>query len=107
MSQIGKAFHCQILMLGFECDVILLTGLLEFYAKVGDLVSAKRVFVDMHERDVVANKVRIAPVSKYGHVGEAEKLFDSMPERNSCSWNTMITCCFKVGDVASARLAFD
>ncbi|KAL3517976.1 hypothetical protein ACH5RR_020565 [Cinchona calisaya] len=107
VAQFGKMFHCQMLMLGFESDVILQTGLLDFYAKVGDLVSARKVFVEMPERDVVANNAMIAAFSKYGHVEEAKKLFDSMPESDCCSWNSMITCYCKVGDVASARLVFD
>ncbi|CAK9142694.1 unnamed protein product [Ilex paraguariensis] len=106
-TQFGESFQCQILKMGYEFDVIVQTGLLDFYAKVGNLKSAKRVFVEMPERDVVANNAMISALSKHGCLEEAKNLFDSMPERNSCSWNSMITCYCKLGDIDSARLIFD
>lgn len=106
-AQLGEAFHCQIMKMGFEYDMILQTGLLDFYAKVGDLKCAKRVFMGMPRRDVVANNAMISALSKHGYVEEARNLFDNMTERNSCSWNSMITCYCKLGDINSARLMFD
>ncbi|PWA43236.1 tetratricopeptide-like helical domain, DYW domain protein [Artemisia annua] len=41
-------------------DVVLKTGLLEFYAKVGDLSSAKRVYNEMPRMDVVGNNAMIS-----------------------------------------------
>ncbi|XP_057967933.1 pentatricopeptide repeat-containing protein At1g08070, chloroplastic-like [Malania oleifera] len=106
-TQIGEAFHSQMIKMGFPFDVILQTGLLDFYAKVGNLRSAERVFVEMPEKDVVANNAMVSALSMHGHVKEARDLFDEMPERNSCSWNSMITCYCKSGDIDSARLMFD
>lgn len=106
-TQMGKSFHCQLLKWNFGTDVILQTGLLDFYAKVGDLRSAKRVFADMSVRDVVANNAMISALRKHGCIEEARDLFDCMPDRNSCSWNSMITCYCKLGDIKSARLIFD
>ncbi|KAL5982896.1 hypothetical protein ACLOJK_016975 [Asimina triloba] len=105
--RVGEAAHGQILKLGFDFHLFLLTGLLDFYAKVGDLWSAKKVFDGMAERDVVAHNAMISALSKHGHVADARKLFDEMPERNSASWNCMITCYCKLGDVHSARAIFD
>ncbi|KAK9279058.1 hypothetical protein L1049_012733 [Liquidambar formosana] len=105
-TQLGESFHCQILKMGFEFDLILQTGLLDFYAKVGNLRSAKRVFAEMPERDVVANNAMISALSKNGCVEEAQNLFDNMTERNSASWNSMITSYCKLGDIDSARLMF-
>ncbi|KAA8549489.1 hypothetical protein F0562_001173 [Nyssa sinensis] len=93
--------------MGFVFDVILQTGLLDYYGKVGDLTSAKRVFAEMPQRDVVANNAMISALGKHGFVEEAHNLFDGMPERNSCSWNSMITCYCRLGDIDSARLFFD
>lgn len=106
-AQLGEAFHCQILKMGFEFDMIIQTGLLGFYAKVGDLRCAKRVFTGMPMRDVVANNAMISAMSKHGYVEEAQSLFDNMRERNSYSWNSMITCYCKLGDISAARLMFD
>lgn len=48
--------------MGFEFDLILKTGLLDFYAKVGNLRSAKRVFAEILERDIVANNAMISAI---------------------------------------------
>ncbi|XP_052187165.1 pentatricopeptide repeat-containing protein At3g29230-like isoform X1 [Diospyros lotus] len=106
-TQLGKSFHSQIMKMGSVPDVILLTALLDFYAKVGDLTSAKLVFVEMPERDVVANNAMISALSKHGFIEAAQSLFDDMPERDSCSWNSMITSYCKLGQTDVARLMFN
>ncbi|XP_049376690.1 pentatricopeptide repeat-containing protein At5g66520-like [Solanum stenotomum] len=93
--------------MGFEFDVILLTGLLDFYGKVGDLGSARKVFVEMPERDVIATNAMISAFSTYGCVEEAKQLFENMSDRNSASWNSLITCYCKSSEVHNARLIFD
>nr|XP_043638277.1 pentatricopeptide repeat-containing protein At3g62890-like [Erigeron canadensis] len=106
-TRLGKAFHCQIFKRNFCYDVVLQTGVLDFYAKIGDLTSAKRVFSEMSHRDIVANNAMISALSKYGFVKDAQNLFDSMHEKDSVTWNSLITCYSKIGDVDSARLLFD
>ncbi|XP_058099730.1 pentatricopeptide repeat-containing protein At3g62890-like [Magnolia sinica] len=105
--KVGEAVHCQILKMGFDFDLFLLTGILNFYGKIGDLCSAKKVFDGMPERDVVAHNAMIGVLSKHGLASDARRLFDEMPERNSASWNSMITCYCKWDDVHSARMIFD
>ncbi|KAI3760363.1 hypothetical protein L1987_50757 [Smallanthus sonchifolius] len=105
--QLGKALHCQIFKWNFKHDVVLQTGLLDFYAKVDDLSSAKRVFDEMPYRDVVANNAMISALSKHGFVKDAQNLFNSMQEKNSVTFNSMITCYSKIGDIHSAWLIFD
>ncbi|KAL6955358.1 hypothetical protein U1Q18_041328 [Sarracenia purpurea var. burkii] len=63
--QLGESFHCQILKLGFVSDMILQTGLLLLYAKVGHLGLTKQVFAEMTERDVVANNAMISALKVY------------------------------------------
>lgn len=106
-TRLGESFHSCIVKVGFDSDVILQTGLLDFYAKAGDLPSARKVFDGMHQRDVVANNAMISALSKNGCVDEACKLFDAMPQRNSASWNLMITCYCKSGNIDYARRMFD
>ncbi|CAI9107121.1 OLC1v1006409C1 [Oldenlandia corymbosa var. corymbosa] len=105
--QLGKALHCHMFMLGFEEDAILQTGLLDFYAKAGDVNSAEHVFEEMPDRDIVAGNAMIAAHIKNGRVLDAKELFDRMSEKNVCSWNSMITCYCKAGDISSAQLLFD
>nr|GEU61349.1 pentatricopeptide repeat-containing protein At3g62890-like [Tanacetum cinerariifolium] len=106
-AQLGKALHCEIYKWNLNYDVVLQTGLLDFYAKVGDLNSAKRVFNEMSDKDVVANNAMISALSINGLVKDAQSLFESMVEKNSASWNSMITCYSKIGDIHTARLIFD
>ncbi|OVA17250.1 Pentatricopeptide repeat [Macleaya cordata] len=106
-TELGEAFHCQILKVGFEFDLFLQTGLLDFYSKIGNLGSAKRLFTEMPARDVVAQNAMISALCKHGYINDARKLFDEMPVRISSSWNTMMTCYCKLGDMNSARSIFD
>ncbi|KAK9065977.1 hypothetical protein SSX86_015379 [Deinandra increscens subsp. villosa] len=105
--RLGKALHCQIFKWNFKYDVVLQTGLLDFYAKVDDLKSARRVFDEMPERDIVANNAMISALSKHGFVEDAQNLFNSMQDKNSVTFNSMITCYSKIGDIHSARFIFD
>ncbi|MCD9644985.1 hypothetical protein HAX54_033613 [Datura stramonium] len=93
-------FHSQIVKMNFEFDVILKTGLLDFYAKVGYLGSAQKVFVEMPQKDVIANNAMISAFSRHDCVEGAS-------ERNASSWNSLITCYCKSSDVHNARLTFD
>ncbi|XP_068647781.1 pentatricopeptide repeat-containing protein At1g08070, chloroplastic-like [Aristolochia californica] len=104
---VGRSVHCHILKWGFGLDMFLLTGLLDFYGKAGDLSSAKRIFWEMPERDIITQNAMIAVLSKHDCVNDARKLFDEMVERSSSSWNSMITCYCKCGDIDSARAIFD
>lgn len=106
-TRLGESFHSHIVKVGFESDVILQTGLLDLYAKAGNLPSSRKVFDGMHQRDVVADNAMISALTKNGCVDEACKLFDSMLQRSSSSWNLMITCYCKSGDIDSARRMFD
>ncbi|KAF9620364.1 hypothetical protein IFM89_011099 [Coptis chinensis] len=80
---------------------------LQHYEKVGDLSSAKKLFADIPERDVVACNAMISALGMHGYVKEVRELFDQMREKTSSSWNTMISCYCKLGDVESARMIFD
>ncbi|KAJ0765220.1 putative tetratricopeptide-like helical domain superfamily, DYW domain-containing protein [Helianthus annuus] len=106
-TQFGEMFHCVVVKMGFDSDVVLETGLLDFYAKIGDLSCARKVFDEMSQRDVVACNVMISVLGKHGFVEDARVLFDGMLEKDSYTWNSMVSCYFKVGDVESARFVFD
>ncbi|KAF9613000.1 hypothetical protein IFM89_004804 [Coptis chinensis] len=97
----------KIFKLGFGYELFLQTGLLDFYSKVGDLSSTKKLFDDMPERDVVACNAMISALGMHGYVKKGRESFDRMREKTSSSWNTMISCYCKLGDVESARMIFD
>lgn len=106
-DKVGGSVHCQIVKMGFEGDPFLQTGLVDFYGKVSDLDSAKRMFDKMSVRDVVAHNAMIYALSKSGCVDDARKLFETMPERSAASYNSIITCYCKHGDIDSAQSIFN
>lgn len=63
--------------------MVLRSGVVDFYGKVGDLRAAKRVIEEMLDIDVEANNAMISILSKYGCIKNARNLFDNMPSRNS------------------------
>ncbi|KAF9622003.1 hypothetical protein IFM89_029223 [Coptis chinensis] len=86
----GKVIHSQILKLGFVSDVYVRTGLLDVYARGGDVVSARQLFDTMPEKSVVSLTAMITCYVKHGNVDEARVIFNSMDERDVVCWNVMI-----------------
>ncbi|ONK63760.1 uncharacterized protein A4U43_C07F18650 [Asparagus officinalis] len=103
----GEAVHGQVLKMGFGSEIIIQTGLIDFYSSSGRGEETKRVFDDMGEsRDVFSWNSMVVALSRLGHLDEARSTFDEMPEKNIVSWNTMIMAYAKCGDVESARCLF-
>ncbi|KAF6140800.1 hypothetical protein GIB67_042213 [Kingdonia uniflora] len=88
----GKQVHCVVMSNGYDSNAHVQTGLMNFYAKMGDLDSAKRVFNGIEVKNVVSYNCLISAYSKSAEVLLARELFDEMEERNVVSWNSMITC---------------
>lgn len=61
------------------------------YAKSGLLLSARRLFDEMPERDIPAWNSIIAGYARCGKLTEARDLFDRMPARNVVTWTAMIS----------------
>ncbi|AEE86786.1 putative protein [Arabidopsis thaliana] len=86
----GKLIHTHVLKFGLGIDPYVATGLVDVYAKGGDVVSAQKVFDRMPERSLVSSTAMITCYAKQGNVEAARALFDSMCERDIVSWNVMI-----------------
>ncbi|KAL5975475.1 hypothetical protein ACLOJK_019797 [Asimina triloba] len=103
----GKQLHSLAVSYGFVSNIFIQTGLIDFYAKIGDLDSAKCVFDEVFVKDPVAYNCLISGYSKAGRVLEARLLFDEMPVRTIVSWNTMISCYAHNGDLMEALRLFE
>ncbi|XP_077240053.1 pentatricopeptide repeat (PPR-like) superfamily protein [Tasmannia lanceolata] len=103
----GSAIHCAIVRLGLEKDIFVRTGLIDFYGKCREIDSARKLFDEMPERNVVSWTAMIAGYVNFGDLRAARKLFDEMPKRNIASWNAMIHGYAQVGDLINARQLFD
>ncbi|KAH6835248.1 Pentatricopeptide repeat superfamily protein [Perilla frutescens var. hirtella] len=107
MLTFGKVLHSEILKSGVKCDVMVGTSLVHMYGKCRDIVSARKVFDDMPERNVVSWNAMIGGYMMNGDTGAASGLFGLMTERTSVTWNEMIDGYYRNGDMAMARRIFD
>ncbi|KAJ1271042.1 hypothetical protein BS78_06G098700 [Paspalum vaginatum] len=67
------------------------TILLSGYARAGRVREARRVFVEMRARNIVAWNAMVTCYVQNGDLTLARRLFDAMPSRDVSSWNTMLT----------------
>ncbi|KAK3158667.1 hypothetical protein QOZ80_2AG0140050 [Eleusine coracana subsp. coracana] len=76
----AKNIHCCLLILGFLGSTEIATGLVDVYAKAGDLDMAWALFQCLPETDVVAWTTVIAGYGLHGHARTAILLYDRMVE---------------------------
>ncbi|KAJ0914421.1 putative tetratricopeptide-like helical domain superfamily [Helianthus annuus] len=87
----GQTLHAQLVKLGYEFDLYASTALVNMYAKLGLLPSARQVFDKMTIRDVPTWNSLIAGYARNGDMEGAATLFDEMPVKNVVSWTAMIS----------------
>ncbi|CAA7039649.1 unnamed protein product [Microthlaspi erraticum] len=96
----GEKIHCQIFKVASP-DNIVLTGLLDMYAKCGDVKSAHRVFEELTLRNVVSWTSMIAGYVKNDLQREGLCLFNRMREEsvsgNEVTYGVLVTACTKLG----------
>ncbi|KAH7659342.1 TPR-like protein [Dioscorea alata] len=103
----GPQIHGHVFKLGFCADVFSSTALLDMYVKIGDLVSARKVFDGMRERSAVSWTAMSVGYARAGHKDAAMELFLEMPEKDVAAFNAMIDVLVKSGELDSARKVFD
>ncbi|KAK6162746.1 hypothetical protein DH2020_002587 [Rehmannia glutinosa] len=89
-SESGKALHSHAHKLSIESDTYVRTALVDVYARGGDVVSARKLFDTMPEKNLVSLTAMITGYAKNGDVDDARMLFDGMDERDVVCWNVMI-----------------
>ncbi|XP_045786918.1 pentatricopeptide repeat-containing protein At1g34160 [Trifolium pratense] len=72
--------HSQVLRYGFDDDVLLVTTLLDVYAKSGYIDDAKKVFDEMQQRDIASWNAMISGLAQGSRPNEAIDLFNKMKE---------------------------
>ncbi|KAM1023831.1 hypothetical protein ACFX2I_044600 [Malus domestica] len=77
------------------------------YARVGQIEKARRVFDQMHDKNIVSWNSMVGGYFQSNQPGEARRLFDKMQERNTVSWNGLISGYVKNGMFSEARKVFD
>ncbi|XP_042513757.1 pentatricopeptide repeat-containing protein At1g34160 [Macadamia integrifolia] len=76
----AKQIHSQLVRFGFEADVLLLTTLLDVYAKSGDLDNAGKLFDEMCVRDIATWNALISGMAQGNRPSDALALFRQMRE---------------------------
>ncbi|KAL6633828.1 hypothetical protein ACP70R_026499 [Stipagrostis hirtigluma subsp. patula] len=76
----AKNIHCYLLTCGFLGSADITTGLIDVYAKAGDLDTAWALFQCLPEKDVVAWTTVIVGYGMHGHAQTAILLYDKMVE---------------------------
>ncbi|KAL8141682.1 hypothetical protein V2J09_014714 [Rumex salicifolius] len=102
----GLSIHAQVHKNETCQSVYVQTALLDFYSKVGDVETARKVFDHIDEKNVVSWNSMLAGYLKHGELSSAEQLFNQIPERDTVSWNSMISGYARSGDMDKAYSLF-
>ncbi|XP_057813455.2 pentatricopeptide repeat-containing protein At4g21065 [Cryptomeria japonica] len=86
----GMDIHRRVIESGFLSDVVVVSALVDMYAKCGRIHTARALFDGMPDRNVISWNGMIAGYAQNGALDEALKLFKEMPQRNVISWTSMI-----------------
>ncbi|XP_057813621.2 pentatricopeptide repeat-containing protein At2g13600 isoform X2 [Cryptomeria japonica] len=74
----GMGIHQSIIENGFWSHVVILSGLVDMYAKCGNIHKARELFDRMPQRDVISWNAMIAGYAQNGFCKDALKLFELM-----------------------------
>ncbi|KAK4755624.1 hypothetical protein SAY87_009381 [Trapa incisa] len=89
--QWGPALHAQTIGRGVSWDPFVKTSFINFYARVGQLVDAEKVFDEISRPCLVARNAMLDALCKNGEVRSAVNMFDSMPEHDVVSWTSLVS----------------
>ncbi|KAK3414706.1 hypothetical protein EUGRSUZ_H00033, partial [Eucalyptus grandis] len=89
-ASLGKALHAQMVRRGVSSDPFVRVSIIHFYARIGELPGACRVFEEIPKPCVVACNAMLDAFGKSGVMGSAVSLFSRMPERDVVSWTSVI-----------------
>ncbi|KAD6454130.1 hypothetical protein E3N88_08836 [Mikania micrantha] len=103
----GEQIHGLVLKLGFGLDLFVQSSLVSMYSKFKDVGSARKVFDEMPDKDLVTWNSLMDCYVKAGDIELANQLFDEMTERDAVSWTVMVDGLSKCGRIDDARRVFD
>ncbi|KAJ8644682.1 hypothetical protein MRB53_006430 [Persea americana] len=98
----GKKIHVHLMKLGFGSYTFVCNALIHMYALCGDLGSARKVFDEMPERDVVSWNSLICGYSHNNELREVLDLFEEMRAENvkadEVTMVKVVLACTHLGD---------
>ncbi|KAJ7548401.1 hypothetical protein O6H91_07G010300 [Diphasiastrum complanatum] len=104
---LGKIVHAQIIKSNLESDDRIGYGLVDMYAKCGNLEEAHQVFQNLQHRDAYSWTAMIAGFSQHGHGQEAVQLFQKMQQEgfkpNNINYASVLKACSSIGALDEGR----
>ncbi|XP_057418692.1 pentatricopeptide repeat-containing protein At5g44230 [Lotus japonicus] len=88
---LGTQLHAHALLLGFASDIFVNNTMIKMYVKSGCLDSARKVFDEMPQRDVVSWTELITAYARNGDMNSARELFDELDVKDKVAWTAMVT----------------
>lgn len=86
----ARAVHSHAIKFGLSSHLYVSTGLVDAYARGGDVASAQKLFDAMPERSLVSYTAMLTCYAKHGMLPEARVLFEGMGMKDVVCWNVMI-----------------
>ncbi|KAL2894033.1 hypothetical protein RDABS01_009942, partial [Bienertia sinuspersici] len=86
----GMQIHGVAIKFSCEHDEKVATSLIDMYMKCNDVVSARKIFDQTNDKDLLSWTSIISGYAMAGRLKEARGLFDEMPNRSIISWNAML-----------------
>ncbi|KAK7263210.1 hypothetical protein RJT34_30797 [Clitoria ternatea] len=86
----ARTIHSHAFKFGFASDLFVTTGLVDAYARGGDVMSAQKLFDTMPEKSLVSSTAMLTCYAKHGMLREARLLFEGMEKKDVVCWNVMI-----------------
>ncbi|KAK2981332.1 hypothetical protein RJ640_027242 [Escallonia rubra] len=102
----GISIHAQVHKYGFWKNVYVQTALVDFYSKVGNMVTAHRLFDEMVGKTVVSWNSMLSGYLKSGDLEMAQSVFDATPNKDVISWNSIVSGYGRAGYMDQAYSLF-
>ncbi|XP_059451404.1 pentatricopeptide repeat-containing protein At2g01510, mitochondrial-like [Corylus avellana] len=107
----GEWFHNYVIQTGFECDVLVVTALMDMYAKCGSLDLARSLFDEAAGKDAVCWSAMIACYGLHGDGRKAVDLFDEMVKTgvrpNHVTFTSVLSACSHSGLLEEGKRYFE
>ncbi|ESQ40773.1 hypothetical protein EUTSA_v10013204mg [Eutrema salsugineum] len=105
--KIGGSLHTCVFKTGFEWDLFICNSLIHMYGSFRDNASARKLFDEMPDKNLVTWNSILDAYAKCGDVVSARQVFDGMTKRDVVSWSSMVDGYVKSGEYNEALEIFD
>ncbi|XP_057850673.2 pentatricopeptide repeat-containing protein At2g33680 [Cryptomeria japonica] len=109
--EVGKQVHSHIIKMGVMSDVFVGNGLVDMYAKCGNIENARQTFDRIPKHDIVLWNVMIAGYVQHEYAEAALQVFEEMQQfgikPNHITFVSVLSACSQLGLVGLGRRIFD